>query len=309
MSLNTSSDHAVTSNHTQEQIIELDGIEIAFDSFGNPNHPPMLLIMGLGMQMINWDDIFCQSLAAQGFWVIRFDNRDAGNSQKFNKKVGVLDLLIGQVLPKIGKPEYQLEDMAQDAIKLLDALDIKQAHIVGASMGGMIAQLLAIHFPERVKSLTSIMSTTGNRKLPRPKAKVMRAMLKPAPRDREQYLKHAINLWKLLHGTIIPFDEKRTIAVVSRSFDRQFYPRGIARQLHTILCAEDRTQLLKKVSVPTLVLHGEIDPLVPIEAGYATAKAIEHAQMEVIEGMGHNLPPPVWPTIVEHICQNASKAG
>lgn len=281
--------------------MSVGNVQLAFDSFGDKKNPPMLLIMGLGMQLINWDDMFCTELANCGFWVIRFDNRDAGNSTKFTKKVGVLDLLWAQVAPGRSQPEYTLDDMALDAINLLNALNIEKAHLVGASMGGMIAQLMAIHRPEKVLSLTSIMSTTGHRKLPRPKSKMTRALLKPLPKTKERYVENAINLWKILHGDIIPFDEERTLKVVSETYDRQFFPQGLSRQMHAIACAEDRTAALAKITAPTLVIHGDIDPLVPIEAGYATAHAISHAKMEVIEGMGHNLPPQIWSRIISAI--------
>jgi pimeloyl-ACP methyl ester carboxylesterase len=290
-----------SSLYHREQIVNVSDVQLAFDSFGDKSNPPLLLIMGLGMQLINWDDIFCAELANRGFWVIRFDNRDAGNSSKFTKKVGVFDLLFAQISPKRSCPEYTLEDMAMDTINLLDSLDIKKAHIVGASMGGMIAQLIAIQHPDRVQSLTSIMSTTGNRKLSKPKAKMTRALLKPIPKTKEQYLKNAIHLWKILHGDILPFSQERTLSIVSKSYDRQFFPQGISRQLHAIICAKDRTMDLTRITAPTLVIHGEIDPLVPLEAGYATAMAISHAELDVIEGMGHNLPPQTWPRIIGRI--------
>ena len=297
MTLNTQK----LAHYHQEQHLDLDGVMLAYDSFGNPSNPPMLMIMGLGMQLINWDDVFCSELASRGFWVIRFDNRDAGNSTKFTKKIGLLDLAWASISPKRSTPEYQLDDMANDVIKLLDTLNIEKVHLVGASMGGMIAQLVTLLAPHRVFSLTSVMSTTGNRKLPGPKGKVRAAVLKPAPKTREQYLKHAIHLWTLLNGNVIPFDEERVLKTVSKGYDRQFFPAGIARQLHAILCAEDRTKILAEIEVPTLVIHGEIDPLIPIEAGYATAKAISHAEMEVVKGMGHNLPPQTWSQIINAI--------
>jgi pimeloyl-ACP methyl ester carboxylesterase len=287
--------------YDEEQIAELGDVKLAFDSFGDKSHPPMLLIMGLGMQLINWDDLFCSQLASLGFWVIRFDNRDAGNSTKFTKRIGLLNLLWATASPRSSTPQYTLEDMAKDTVKLLDKLNIDKAHIVGASMGGMIAQIIAINHPEKLLSLTSIMSTTGNRKLPRPKAKMTKAMLKPIPKTREQYLKNATQLWKLLNGGVMPFDEDRVLLTVSKGYDRRFYPAGISRQLHTIICADDRTQALNKVIAPTLIIHGDIDPLVPIEAGYATAQAISHSKMDVIKGMGHNLPPQTWAHIISEI--------
>jgi pimeloyl-ACP methyl ester carboxylesterase len=304
MTLNKSN---LTAYH-KEQTADLGNVKLTYDSFGDKSDPPMLLIMGLGMQLINWDDIFCSELANRGFWVIRFDNRDAGNSTKFTKKVGLIDLLWATVNPGKSIPQYTLEDMATDAVKLLESLSIEKAHIVGASMGGMIAQVIAIQHSHKVMSLTSIMSTTGNRKLPRPRAKMAKALLKRMPKTREQYLENAIQLWKLLNGDIMPFEEDRVLHIVSKGYDRQFFPSGISRQLHTIICAKDRTNALAKIIAPTLIIHGDNDPLVPIEAGYATANAISHAEMEVIKGMGHNLPPQTWEQIIgriEGIAKNA----
>ncbi len=287
-----------------------NNIEIEYDTFGDPLSNPLLLIMGLGAQMISWEEEFCELLVNHGFYVIRFDNRDVGLSTKF-EEIGVPDimkLVIGaQRGEKIEFP-YTLEDMADDAIGLLDALKIDKAHICGASMGAMIVQVIAVRYPSRVLSLTSIMGSTGNPDLPQPKQEAMKVILTPAPTEREAYIEESVKRWRVLYGTGFPFDEERRRKMATRAYDRSFYPQGFARQLAAILASGNRRPTLASIKVPTLVIHGGDDPLVPVEGGKDTAEAIPGAELLIIDGMGHSLPPETWPQIVGAIATNTAKA-
>jgi pimeloyl-ACP methyl ester carboxylesterase len=271
-----------------------NGIQIEYETFGDPSARPLLLIGGLSDQLIHWDDNLCADFAAGGHYVIRFDNRDAGLSTKFDK----------------GSPPYTLDDMADDASGLLDTLAIRKAHICGASMGGMIAQTMAIRHPSRVLSLISIYSTTGNRDLPPPKPDVMDLLLAPAPREREAYIEQMVSLFKAMAGRGFPFDEAWTRTITARAYDRSFFPEGIARQLHAIMTQPDRRKALASVTAPTLVIHGTDDPVAPVEAGVETAEAIPGAQLILIEGMGHDLPHEgAWSRILEAIAAHTLKAA
>ncbi len=286
-----------------------NNIEIEYDTFGDPSSNPLLLIMGLGAQMISWEEEFCELLVNHGFYVIRFDNRDVGLSTKF-EEAGVPDimkLVIGaQRGEKIESP-YTLEDMADDAIGLLDALKIDKAHICGASMGAMIVQVIAVRYSSRVLSLTSIMGSTGNPDLPQPKQEAMKVILTPAPTEREAYIEESVKRWRVLYGTGFPFDEERRRKMATRAYDRSFYPQGFARQLAAILASGNRRPTLASIKVPTLVIHGGDDPLVPVEGGKDTAEAIPGAELLIIDGMGHSLPPETWPQIVNAITKNTVK--
>jgi pimeloyl-ACP methyl ester carboxylesterase len=271
----------------------------------------MLLIMGLGAQMILWDDDFCRQLAARGFRVIRFDNRDIGMSGKLTggKRLGPLELLKLRFLNIPVAAPYRLHDMALDVIGLLDALGIKSAHLVGASMGGMIAQEVAISFPQRVRSLTSIMSTTGNPKLPPPTREAAAVLMAPPPKTREEYLERFAQTWKILRAGSFPQDEALDRSRAERTFERGLNPAGVARQLRAILASGSRKQRLASVKTPTLVIHGTVDPLVPPEGGKDTAASIPGAKLLMIEGMGHALPIPTWPEIIGAIDKHAHAAS
>jgi pimeloyl-ACP methyl ester carboxylesterase len=291
--------------------VTANGIQIEYETFGNPSGRPLLLIIGLGGQLIQWDEGLCQDLARRGHYVIRFDNRDAGLSTKFDK-AGVLDLgeTFGKVMrgEKISAP-YTLDDMADDAAGLLDTLGIKKAHICGMSMGGMIAQTIAIRHPSRVLSLISIYSSTGNPELPQPKPDVMGLLIAPPPKEREACIKHMIGLFKTIAGPGFPVDEEWTRKIMAESYDRCFYPQGMARQLVAILAHGNRKPALASVKAPTLVIHGTQDPLVSVEGGKDTAQAIPGAQLILIEGMGHDLPHDgAWPRIVEAITSHTLRA-
>ena len=290
-----------------------NGIQIEYETFGDRDAAPLLLVMGLGAQMIMWEEGFCEQLAAEGFFVIRYDNRDTGLSTRFDE-AGLPDLgalmtavATGQPAPA-GTAPYSLEDMADDGIGLLDALGIEAAHIVGASMGGMIVQAMAIRHPARVLSLCSIMSTTGDRSVGAPTPEAIGALLSPPPANREEAMDRGVEAYKVIAGGGFPMDEERVRRRAARAYDRAFYPPGISRQLAAILAAEDRTPALGKVAVPTLVIHGEADPLVTASGGEATARAIPGAELLMIPGMGHDLPEPAWPRIIGAIAANARKA-
>ncbi len=287
-----------------------NNIEIEYDTFGTPTSKPFLLIMGLGAQMINWDEEFCNQLVDRGFYVIRFDNRDVGLSTKFDDagEPNLMKLVMAARRGKQIESAYTLEDMSDDAVGLLDALNIDKAHICGASMGGMIAQLVAIRHPSRVLSLTSIMSSTGNPDLPQPKPEAMQALMKPIPTQREAIIEAGVDTMRIIHGPGIPFDEERARKLTIASLDRSNYRVGYSRQLAAIMAAKNRKPALASVSVPTLVIHGSDDPLMPPDGGKDTAEAIPGAELLVVKGMGHSLPPQVWSQVIDAITKNTSKA-
>jgi pimeloyl-ACP methyl ester carboxylesterase len=282
-----------------------NGIQIEYDTIGNPSSPPLLLIMGLGGQLIHWDDDFCRQLADRGLFIIRFDNRDTGLSTKF-EAAGLPDmsaLLDARLQGQSIQAPYTLDDMADDAAKLLEALDIEKAHICGSSMGGMIAQTLAMRHPQRLLSLTSIYSTTGNPDLPQPQPAAMQALLTPQPVERQAYIDFNVITMQAIAGSGFPFDEHFIRGISARAYDRTFYPPGVGRQMMAVMAQEDRTSALGSVTVPTLVIHGTADPLVPAAHGQATADAIPGAQLLLVEGMGHDLPHTKgpWPRVIDAI--------
>jgi pimeloyl-ACP methyl ester carboxylesterase len=277
-----------------------NGIEIEYEEFGNACDQPVLLIMGLGAQMILWDEVFCESLAGRGYRVIRFDNRDVGLSTWLDDlgTPNLLAVMSARLLGQKVDAPYLVSDMAADAAALLDALGIDAAHVVGASMGGMIAQAMAIEHPTRVLSLTSMMSSTGEPSLPRPKSEAREVLLSPAPRDREQVIERAVRIFRAIGSPGFPFDEERIRGHAAHSFDRAFNPAGAARQLTAVVASGSRKRALASLRVPTLVIHGSDDPLFPVTCGVDTAELIPGAKLVVIEGMGHDLPRQAWPCIV-----------
>ena len=288
-----------------------NGIELEYELFGSEGGRPLVLIMGLGAQMILWDEEFCAALAARGHRVIRFDNRDVGLSTKIDGW-RALDLAAAMAAAALGRPvaaPYTLSDMAADAAGLLDALGIAAAHVVGASLGGMIAQTLAIEHPARVRSLTSIMSTTGDRELPPARPEAAAALLEPPPRDREGAMARAVKVFRTIGSPGFPFDEARVRERAGRSYDRCFPPAGVARQMLAILAAGSRAPALRRVRVPTLVIHGTEDPLVPVAHGIETAALVPGAELLVIEGMGHDLPRAVWPRVIDAIDGVSARAA
>jgi pimeloyl-ACP methyl ester carboxylesterase len=286
-----------------------NGMRLCYETFGNPADPPLLLIMGLATQMIVWDDDFCTQLAARGFRVIRFDNRDIGLSTKLERArtPSFPEMMLAQATGLRFRVPYTLRDMAADTVGLLDALGIARAHVVGASMGGAIAQEIAILYPDRVLTLTSIMSSTGDPKLPRPTPRALAVLAKKVPLDRAGYVREYVATWRVLAGDHFPFDAERTARQGQAGYDRGINPPGAARQLLAIIASGNRKKALAKVRIPTLVLHGTEDPLIPFEAGLDTAKTIPGAQLLLIEGMGHSFPREVWPRIIDAIAQHASR--
>lgn len=283
--------------------LQANGIEIEYEEFGNAEGRPLLLIMGLGAQMTLWDEEFCEMLSDRGHWVIRFDNRDVGLSTKF-EQAGVPD--VAEVVAALQKQEptkapYLLSDMADDAAGLLDALGIESAHIVGASMGGMIAQAFAIEHPRRALSLTSIMATTGHPELPPATPEAMAVLTAPPTTDRAENIERSVASSRVIGSPGFPRDEARIRERAGRSFDRCFYPEGTARQMAAVVASGSRREALAELSIPTLVIHGKADLLVPSEGGLDTHAAIPGAQLMLIEGMGHDLPPGTWPPITDAI--------
>lgn len=283
-----------------------NGIDIEYETFGDPDDPAMLLIWGLGDPLIAWDDEFCRQLAGCGYFVIAFDNRDVGLSTKFDDapEPDMMAVLQGDR----SSVAYSLEDMAADAAGLMDALGVERAHIVGQSMGGMIAQLLAIDHPHRVLSLASIMSTTGDPSVGAPTPEAIEVLVEEAPNERDRVIARQVETTRLLGSPGFPFDEERTRRRAAAFFDRSFYPPGRARHVGAVVSAADRTERLTKVDVPTVVIHGDKDPLVTPTGGEATAKAVPGAELLLIEGMAHELPPGAWPTVVAAVAANAEKA-
>ena len=291
---------------TVEGRAQVNGIELAYETIGDPSQPALLLVMGLGMQMIHWDRQLCELLAGRGFHVIRFDNRDSGLSTQIDAPVP--NLVRGMAGLRIDSP-YLLEDMADDAFGLLDHLDIEAAHVVGASMGGMIGQTMAIRRPDRVLSLTSIMSTTGERRAGRPKLRVWSLLTQRAPRERDAYVEHFVRVFRMIGSKGFAVDEDRVREVAAAAYDRGHHAAGTGRQLAAILASGDRTKRLRESSVATTVIHGKDDPLIPLRGGLATAQAIPGAKMITIPGMGHDLPREVWPRIVDAVVETGARAA
>jgi pimeloyl-ACP methyl ester carboxylesterase len=283
-----------------------DGIELAYDELGDPDAEPVLLIMGLSTQLIHWDVRFCKLLAARGYRVIRFDNRDVGHSTRLESAPppGTAAMLLGA-----GRPAYKLRDLAGDVAGLLDHLEIERAHVVGASMGGMIAQAVAIGHPDRVLSLASIMSSTGNRWLRMPTWRAFGTLLAKPARGREGYANRVVKTFSVIGSPDFPTDEEWLRAAALAAYDRGFYPPGVMRQLHAINASGDRTKRLRELDVPTVVIHGTRDPLVRPANGRATARAVPGARLRMIEGMGHDLPPQVWAVILDEIDRGSELAS
>jgi pimeloyl-ACP methyl ester carboxylesterase len=298
-------------SHQPPQIARANGIELCYEIFGDAGAEPMLLIMGLGAQMIHWDDDFCRQLAARGFRVIRFDNRDIGKSSKLSggKRLGALEMLKLRFLKIPVDAPYRLRDMAEDTVGLMDALGIQSAHLVGASMGGMIAQEVAISFPRRVRSLTSIMSTTGDPKVPAPTREAMAVLMAPPPATKDEYFSRYAQTWKVLRVGSFPQDEALDRARAERTYERGLNPAGVGRQLRAIMASGSRKERLAAVKAPTLVIHGTVDPLVRPEGGKDTAASIPGAKLLMVEGMGHALPIPMWPQIIDAIDKHAHGAS
>jgi pimeloyl-ACP methyl ester carboxylesterase len=290
----------------EELMAPANGIELCYQEMGEPDGQPLVLVMGLATQMIAWQEGLCRLLADRGFRVIRFDNRDIGRSTKI-VQAGVpnkLDLLTGR---RASAP-YLLRDMAKDTVGLLDFLELDSAHVVGASMGGMIVQQMAIDHPQRLRSMVSIMSTTGNRRSGQPALKTYGVLLGNPPKTRDQVISRAVKTFKVIGSPGFPFEEDMVREMAARSYDRGHSAAGVMRQLHAIIASGDRTEALHHVQVPTAVIHGTRDPLVKPSGGRATAKAIPGARLMMIDGMGHDLPHDLWPTFANAIDTNAGRS-
>jgi len=288
-----------------------NGIRIEYDSFGARDGEPILLVMGLGGQMLLWDEEFCQRLADRGHWVVRFDNRDVGLSTHFDAH-GLPNLPQIMVDAQAGKTPavaYTLDDMADDAVGLCDALELERAHVVGASMGGMIAQTIAYRHAPRVASLVSIMSSTGSPSLPPARPELLARLASPPPEGREATIEAGVETWRLISGPGFPFDEPAIRERTAMLYDRAHHPEGQARQLAAIIAHGDRSPRLASVRAPTLVIHGTDDPLVPVEGGKHTAASIPGAELMLVPGMGHDLPKPLFGKLVEAISTHVKKAG
>jgi pimeloyl-ACP methyl ester carboxylesterase len=283
-----------------------NGIEICYDTFGDSGSPALLLIAGLSAQMIFWEEPLCEQLAAKGLFVIRFDNRDVGLSTRFDQ-AGIPDM---QAVAQ-GKPvqaPYSLDDMADDAVGLLDALGIDKAHLCGVSMGAMIALNIGYRHPARVLSLIPIMGSTGSPALSQPKPEALEILVTPAPVLRQPFIDYAAKVWRAFSGGT-EFDPQAVRNQAARNYDRAFYPAGVVRQHAAIIANGETTQRLAGITAPTLVIHGARDPLLPLDHGMAVAKAVNGAQMLVIEAMGHCLPQRVWPQIVDAIAGHTTQAA
>jgi pimeloyl-ACP methyl ester carboxylesterase len=285
--------------HTGVQTTRVGEIELAYETFGSAQDPPLLLVMGLATQMIGWPEELCRMLADRGLYVIRFDNRDVGLSTHLDS-AGAPDVLAVMGGDRSGVP-YGLADMADDAVGLLDALGLDAAHVVGASMGGMIAQLVALRHPHRVRSLTSIMSTTGDPTVGTPAGAAISVLLAPPATDRESAVQRAVDAFRVVGSPGFEFDEAGVRERAGLAFDRAHDPAGAARQMAAVLTTPDRTADLARVAVPTLVVHGAQDPLVGVSGGRATAAAVPGAELLVVEGMGHDLPRAVLPQLADRI--------
>jgi pimeloyl-ACP methyl ester carboxylesterase len=285
---------------------QANGIEVEYEVLGDPGARPLLLVQGLGSQLVTVDDGFCAALTARGFMVVRFDNRDVGLSTRID----------GAQAPDLAAAwegdrstlAYTLEDMADDAAGLLDAVGVRRAHVAGISLGGMIAQLLAIRHPARVRSLASIMSNTGARGVGRPSAEGAGVLFTPMPPARDRYLEQAVANARLAGaGTAFPFDAEAIRRAAARGYDRAYYPAGVGRQLAAALAAVDRTEALRSLRVPTVVVHGDADKIVGVDGGEATAAAVPGARLHRIPGLGHELPRGVWATLADAVAANAER--
>ncbi len=282
-----------------------DGLEIAYETFGDPADPTILLVMGLGMQMLGWDEGFCRELAGRGFQVVRYDNRDVGLSSKVG---GGRPNVVAGWLGRTRSAPYRLPEMASDASGLLDHLEVERAHVVGASMGGMIAQTLAARHRDRVHSLTSIMSGPGGRRVATmPRLSVVGTLLSRPPTEREAYAAHVAAIFERIGSPGFEHDPEQLRRRALLAYDRCFYPVGAARQLMAIIASGDRTMELRTIEAPTLAIHGTDDKLLPPAGGRAVADAIPGARLELIDGMGHDLPTQLWGRVAGLIAENAAR--
>ncbi len=290
-------------------IAHVNGVNLCHETFGDPSRPAMLVVMGLGPQMRGWGEMFCRQLAGHGYFVIRFDNRDIGKSTWLDHEdvPNPMALFAKAAMGFKPKVPYTLSDMAADAVGLLDALGIAKAHVVGASMGGMIGQMMAIEHPDRMLSFTSIMSTTGDAKLPSANPEATALLTAKPATGKDEFLVFYKRLMTTLRAGSFPEDEVLDGSRGSAAWERGHHPAGSARQLAAIIASGNRTKALAGVKVPTLVIHGRPDPLVPVEGGMATAAAIPGAKLLILERMGHAFPLAVWDDVIGAIAAHAAE--
>lgn len=307
----TNTDPVTISQNSQGNHLVANKLRLCYDEFGDKTDPSIVLIMGLGTQMIAWSVEFCQGLADSGFRVIRFDNRDIGLSEKISveKPVSVMNVFLRS---KVGLPfdvPYTLNDMAADTIGVLDALGITAAHVVGASMGGMISQIVAAHYPERCLSLTSIMSTTGNPALPSANWRVTKQLVsRPTCGSETELVEHGLKTWAIIGSPDFPPSKEELTEKILASMRRSSYPAGFRNQMAAIAHSGDRRSILSNITAPTLIIHGKADVLVPVEGGIDTAKHIKGSKLRLLEGMGHDIPKELRPRIIRMIAEHASQA-
>ncbi len=299
---------ALVRNHSQMPTVRANGIDIHYETRGEGE--PLVLIMGIGAQLVVWPEEFLQQLAERGFQVIVFDNRDVGLSSKIHgaRAPGMRKVALNALLGRRVEAPYSLMDMADDTVGLMDALGLESAHIVGVSMGGMVAQTLAIVHPTRVRTLTSWMSTTGDPLVGWAKPRALRALMGPAPRNRDEAIARQLNFAKVCGSPAYPARAERLRDVAGRAFDRCHYPTGFLRQFAAIGATGGRKHALRFVRVPSLVIHGAEDPLILPSGGRATARAIPGARLEIIDGMGHDIPEPLWPQLTGLIEEHVNAA-
>ncbi len=295
-----------TALNVESGTVDANGISIAYERWGDPADTAVLLIMGLGGQLVMWPDTLCTQLVDAGFQVVRFDNRDVGLSSHFDHhgKPNIAKLVLATSLGRRPDVPYKLNDMAQDSLGLLDALGIAKAHVVGVSMGGMIAQLLTTWYPERVSSLTAMMTSSGHPSLPGPSLKLRLRLMRKRASDIEQAIEDSMQTFRLIGSPGYPQDDEELRAKVARQIQRNMNPHGVVRQMAAILASGSRARLLQKVAVPTLILHGRDDPLIPVAAAYDLGQRITHARSVIIDGWGHDLPSPLMPRIGQEMIQH-----
>ena len=299
---------AVPEGASEEQFAEVaEGLTICFQTFGDPSAEPLILVMGLGGPMTWWDPDFCRMLADRGFFVIRYDNRDTGRSSRVRGRV-TRRMLVRTFLGRVSRPPYTLDDMAADGFGLLDHLGIDAAHVVGISMGGMIAQTMALLRPDRVLSLTSIMSTTGRRTVGWQDPRLFPRLLEPRAETREAYVASSARFWAVIGSIGYPDTKEAVLARAGETWDRGISASGVARQMVAILAQPNRTARLRGLDVPTLVIHGLNDKMVHVSGGRATSRAIPGSELLVVPGMGHDLPVELYDTFVDAIRRVADRA-
>ena len=290
--------------------IKANGITITYDSFGDSTNPALLLVMGLGGQLIAWDPEFCKMLASRGLYVIRFDNRDTGLTTHFDHEdvPDMQQLVLDLVKGKKPTVPYTLDDMANDAIGLLSGLGIRKAHVCGTSLGGMIVQAMAINHPTRILSMTSMMSTTGNPELPKATPSAIAALTSERANNVDKAMQRAVDVAKVIGSKAFKIDEDRLRQKAKQSFERAFYPEGVARQMAAAIAHGDRRDALQRLDIPSLAIHGTDDPLIPASGGIDTHKNIPNAELLLIEGMGHDMPVEAWQQIIDAITNLTSRS-